>query len=533
MPSCLGLYIEEKLIKYAKVSVEKEKTKIENFGVKFYEDITKTISQIIEETASEKTPISISLNGEEYDYFKIFSLLKKNDLEKAIATEVDSIYFEKGVTKNSLENRYILVPVQDEAERSRVINISVNKSQIMEKSNMVKNSKLINATPIPAILPDLINFKEKENALIINIEDKTTFTSIINGKIFEVEKSNTGMSQILEKINFKENSYAKSYEICKNTTIFTSDINEIDSDSNLYLEDIMPTLYNIVQDATTIIGKFPKKVDKIYITGSASLINNIDLYFKEYVMDTECVILKPHFIDQTKTKINIKDYIEVNSAIALAYTALNEKEYNINFLGKAVKSQKNISLGSNSKINLSMPKLNVDLKGPLDSVDVSLIRGAVAVFLIFVIYSSFSSLLTNSINKKNQELSEVKTSVETEIKSANNDLTKLQNKMATYKKLRTNLENINEKVAENYRAKNAIPNLLYHIMNIIPVNVQITSIENVSDKHIVINAQTTNYEYLAYFTAGLKNGGILTNVVSGTAQKDGDVIKVTIEGDLQ
>lgn len=180
-----------------------------------------------------------------------------------------------------------------------------------------------------------------------------------------------------------------------------------------------------------------------------------------------------------------------------------------------------------------MPKFNIDLKGPLDSIEVSLIRGAGAVFLIFVIYISFSLLLTNSINKKNKELSDVKTSVNSQIALANNDLTKLQTKMSTYKKLRTNLESINEKVAESYRTKNAIPNLLYHIMNIIPVNVQITSIENTTDKHIVINAQTSNYQYLAYFTAGLKNGGILTNVVSGTAQKQGETIKVTIEGDLQ
>lgn len=180
-----------------------------------------------------------------------------------------------------------------------------------------------------------------------------------------------------------------------------------------------------------------------------------------------------------------------------------------------------------------MPTFDVDLKGPLDSIEMSLVRGAGTVFLIFVIYVVFSLMLTNSINKKNQELSEVKTSVNTQIALANNDLTKLQTKMATYKKLRTNLENINEKVAENYRTKNAIPNLLYHIMNIIPVNVQITSIENTSDRHIVINAQTTNYQYLAYFTAGLKTGGILTNVVSGTATKEGEIIKVTIEGDLQ
>jgi len=173
------------------------------------------------------------------------------------------------------------------------------------------------------------------------------------------------------------------------------------------------------------------------------------------------------------------------------------------------------------------------MKGALDSVEVSLIRGAVAVFLIFIIYFVISLMLTNGITKKTNEIANVKVEVNNQINLAKGDLTKLQSRVTAYRTMRTNLEQISEKVAENYRAKNAIPNLLYHIMNIIPVNVQITSIENVADKHIVINAQTTNYEYLAYFTAGLKNGGILTNVVSGTAQKDGDVIKVTIEGDLQ
>lgn len=334
MPSCLGLYIEDKLIKYAKVSVEKDKTKIENFGVEFYEDITKTIQQIIEETGSEKTPISINVTGEEYDYFKIFSLLSKKDLEKAIETEVDTIYFEKGLSKNSLENRYVLIPIQEESDRYKVLNISVNKTQIMEKSNLIKSGKLIHATSLPVILPELIRTKEKENSLIINIEEKTTFTSIIDGNLYEIEKSTYGMSEIIEKINFKENSYSKAYEICKNTTIFTSDINEIESDSNLYLEDVMPTLYNIVQDMNKIVEKLPKKINKIYITGSAALINNIDLYFKEYIEDAECVILKPYFVDQTKTKINVKDFIEVNSAIAIAYTAIHEKTSDINFIRK-------------------------------------------------------------------------------------------------------------------------------------------------------------------------------------------------------
>jgi len=332
MPSCLGLYIEDKLIKYAKVSTEKEKTKIENFGVEFYEDLPNAISQIIEETGSEKTPISINVEQEEYDDFKIFSLLSQKDLVKAIDTEVDTLYYEKGLNRSSVENRYILSPVEDESDRLRVLNVSVPRTQIMEKSNLTGNARLFNITPLPIVLPELLKLKEKENSLIVNIEQKTTFISIINGYIHEVEKSNNGMSDILEKINYKENSYAKSYEICKNTTIFTSDINEIDNDSNLYLEDIMPTLYSIVEDMNKIIEKLPKTISKVYITGSAALINNIDLYFKEYLEDAECVILKPSFVDQTKTKINVKDYIEVNSAIAMAVSALKERKYSINFL---------------------------------------------------------------------------------------------------------------------------------------------------------------------------------------------------------
>ena len=40
MASCLGLYIESNLIKYAKVTKEREMLKIESFGIKFYERLS-------------------------------------------------------------------------------------------------------------------------------------------------------------------------------------------------------------------------------------------------------------------------------------------------------------------------------------------------------------------------------------------------------------------------------------------------------------------------------------------------------------
>ena len=46
MASCLGLYIENNLIKYAKVSKNNEAIKVESFGIKFYENLQETINQI-------------------------------------------------------------------------------------------------------------------------------------------------------------------------------------------------------------------------------------------------------------------------------------------------------------------------------------------------------------------------------------------------------------------------------------------------------------------------------------------------------
>ena len=120
-----------------------------------------------------------------------------------------------------------------------------------------------------------------------------------------------------------ENSYSKAYETCKNTTIYTSEGRELQDIENSHLEEIMPTLYSIVSQIQKIINTNTAKIEKVYITGTAALINNIDLYFQEYLEDTKCEILKPAFITNTKD-ISIKDYIEVNSAISLALLGLGQ-----------------------------------------------------------------------------------------------------------------------------------------------------------------------------------------------------------------
>ena len=311
MSNCLGLYIEENLIKYAKVSKDHDDLKVESFGIKFYDKLGPAIDQVIEETYSQKTPISINLSEEMYNYFDMFALLSKNDLQKAIKTEFDSFCVDKGYNPNVFETRYAIVDYPNDKEKVKVIHIAENKIELNKNTQVFENYRLMNISPISMSIANLLNTEEKQNALIVNIENETTITTILQNKIYNIDKIEQGSNEILSRINLKENSYSKSYEICKNTTIYTSEGRELQEEQSSYLEDIMPTLYNIVGEVRKIINTNTEKINKVYITGTAALINNADLYFQEYLDEVDCEILRPYFIQNTKD-ISIKDYMEVN-----------------------------------------------------------------------------------------------------------------------------------------------------------------------------------------------------------------------------
>lgn len=538
MPNCLGLYIEDNLIKYAKVSKEHDEIKVESFGIKFYEKIGEAINQIIEETYSQKTPISINLSEEMYNYFEMFALLTKNDLHKAIKTEFESYCAEKGYNPNVFETRYAIVDNQLDKEKLEIIHIAENKIELNKRMQQLEGYRLTNVSPISMSIPNLINIGKKENSIIINIEDITTVTTIIGSKIYHIDTIEEGSSDILSRINLQENSYSKSYEICKNTTIYTSEGKDLQQGEAGYLEMIMPTLYNIVGEIRKVINQAPEKIEKAYITGSAAMINNIDLYFQEYLSEVDCQILKPYFVQNTKD-ISIKDYIEVNSAISLGLMGLGEGIAGMNFK-KATFSEK---IPSWMKIEVNpdrSPKdkkylggmLTWDLGQPLDKTETGLIRIAISLFLLVAIYSGFSALLANQMNKKEAEADSSIASTNQQITLANNDSGKIKTKTNEYTTMIKNLEDMNNKLTDRTRTKNAIPNLLNQIMFIIPENVQITSIENTTDTHIVIDAQSNKYEQLGYLKAKIKSDVILTNVISTAGQKDNNVVTVRIEGDL-
>ena len=539
MSNCLGLYIEENLIKYAKVSKDHDNLKVESFGVKFYDKLGQAIDQIVEETYSQKTPISINLSEEMYNYFDMFALLSKNDLQKAIKTEFESYCVDKGYNPNVFESRYAVVDYPDDKEKIKVIHIAENKIELNKNLQAFENYRLMNISPISMAISNLLDTEEKQNALIVNIENETTVTTILQNKIYNIEKIEQGAEEFLSRINLKENSYSKSYEICKNTTIYTSEGRELQEEQSGYLEDIMPTLYNLVGQIRRIINTNTEKINKVYITGTASLINNVDLYFQEYLDDVNCEILRPYFIDTNTRDINIKDYIEVNSAISLAMMGLGEGIQGMNFR----KANFQDKIPSWLKIDINPEKtekekkylgglLTWDLGQKLDKTEIGLIRIASTLFMLVIIYSAFSALLSNQMDKKDSEAQESIASTQVEISEANQDKSTLQTRISDYNSLINQIERANSDQEDRNKTRNSIPNLLNQIMSVIPVNVQLTSIEDTGDGHIVINAQSDKYEQLGYLVAKMKNDVILRDVESTAGQKDNNVVTIRIEGDL-
>ena len=537
MASCLGIYIDKNIIKYAKITKEKDNLKVDAFGIKVYSDLLKTIDQIVSETFSFKDQISVNITDEMYDYFYMSDLLSKKDLGKAIETEFESLCVEKQYNPNALESRYAIVSDQNDKSKIKVIHVAENKMKINQILQNFDGKKIQSITPIALTIPNIAQTKEKENSLIVNIEDETSITTLVGSKIYDIQNLDIGSKEILDEINIKENSYLKAYEICKNTTIYTMEGQDLQQQENDYLGYIVPNLFKIANQLKDIINASLIKINKVYITGTASVINNIDLYFEELLNGVKCEILKPFFIEDSP-KINMKDYIEVNSAISLALQGLGYGIGNMNFNKKVIWENLRDALSSDVTFNGDKSKNDGKRKinFNIDSTKAKrwIVRDFAGVLILLIVYVGIATYINYEIVNKEQEVENTKADINKQISLIDKDREKINTKISEYTTLTTNLQNASDAVNTKNAYKNSITTLLSEIMYVIPKQVVLTSIENPSAKKIVINAQSAKYEQLAYFKALLKSKAVLepSSVVSSEATKEGTVVKIVIEGEL-
>ena len=545
MQESLGISITDRVIKYAKVVKNNDQLDVASFGVRFYDNLDTDVQRIISETNSKNIPICIDTHDERVNYFSTFGLLSKNDTKRTIDTEYETMCSDNHLNPNAYEGRYLIVNDINNKDRNKVLFFTESKNEIEERERIFQNEKITSMTPIATSICNIVETKKGENIMIVNIEEKTKVTTILNQKIYNVDTIESGMLEVLDKINEKENSYSKAYEACKNTTIYTMETTATEDPNNKYLSLIIPTLFNIVQEVKKLKDNYTK-IDKIYLTGLGTVINNVDLYFQEYFQESKCEILKPYFATNN-SKINIKDYIEVNSAIALALEGIGYGLKNLNFRTTNWKEElnnllhsdvKSLGKGSRTKKKRSF-SFDTNMKGPLKPTELWLVRCCVTVLMIVVIYSVCSVLLGQQMAAKTADAQAVIDDTTSQINRLNTSENSINSKTSDFERVTTNLQNASSSIALKQGRKNEIPTLLNQIVYTIPKNVQLTSIQNTevesngeTVQHITLSAQSRQYEQLAYFKARLSNSGYLLNVTSTEGTKSGEYVVVTIEGDL-
>lgn len=547
MQECLGINITDKLIKYAKVQKNESDFKVVSYGIRFYDnlELRNSLQQIVNETNSTKTPVSINIANEKYYYFDFFNVQNKGYARKAIETEFESFCVDNHLTRNAFEGRYIYAPNMTNADRNKVIYVYESKGDLNERLKSVQGFNLTSATPMATTLPNIIRMEKNKNIMIVDLNEKTTITTILNQNIYNIDTLDEGMKEAFDAIYEKENSNLKTYEVCKNTTIYTMEMqqNSFQDENSEYLQAIIPSLYQVAQAVSNVTKNY-KKIDQIYLTGMGTVINNIDLYFQEFIKESKVEVLKPFFAEDDSS-INIKDYIEVNSAIALAIQGMGYGAKTLNFCQDnkmdRLKSLLTMDIkdlkGSGGKSS-SAPKIN--FSGLSDGLVSLTTNGTAVLAFLLIAYCVGITVLGNQIETKKTETQGVIDDTKYQTSSAEQIDAKINQRTSDYNKYRTKLENINAAIENKRSRKNQIPNLLNKILYNIPKGVQLTKIDNTEKtengntiQHIFIYAQSTKYEQLAYFKAKLKNASILDNVVSTEGTKDNGIVKIVIEGDLK
>lgn len=320
MASALGIFIDRNIIKYAKLNGTKDKLNVESYGMKYGENHKELLKQIIEETNSSKNNVVINAAEIHYEETSIFSMLKKKDYDKAVEVAYEEIIDKQKLRPELLEYGYILSKNPADSEKLHVLLGIQEKGAMETRANLFgQNVMLYSQMPIGISISNI--YENPLPALIVNIEEDTYITEIYDTEPIKVTRIATGTKNIIDTINNEENSISKSYEVLRNMVLPTDDMDQISFEGNEYAPVIVSEVMKIVSEIKSVMKKRPGIYKKIYISGTGATISNLETFIEKLIDDVECDILRPAGIEGQK-KVAIKEYVDVNSAIALACEAL-------------------------------------------------------------------------------------------------------------------------------------------------------------------------------------------------------------------
>lgn len=532
MATALGIYIENNLIKYSKVVSNKDKLYIEAYGVKYSSDVSSTINQIIAETNSFKMPIVVNSVDQDFHYFDIFSKLNEKDFEKSINLQFEEITTESSVNKNLLRTGYVINKKPGDSERLHVLHVSQYITAMDTRANLFKEDKPTIQIPVSLSVTNLTN--DLVPHLILNLEEKTELTAVLDRKPYEVKIFKNGITQMINQINVIENSISKSYEVLKNTVVPISESDKLNMEDNEHIPLILIELNEVIDELKKYLENTNLGIKKLYLTGTGATISNIELLFKESLPEIEVEILRPFFLSTSSLNIPIKEYIDVNSATALAMEELGFAKDTLSFKDNTKKSGINLNVDIKD-IDFSNVGENIkeSFKAKISPFEGFFIRLGLTSLIILIFFIAVSIVLAKTNFTKLIETGLTLTASEQSVQKIEKDISNVKSKIDEYKALLTKMEEGSSGIGTSaaFIHKDALPNFLNQIAHLIPVRAKVTEIKE-DKSHITMTIESQKYEQLGYFVGLLENEGVLMKIKTSTSQKEGNVVTLVIEGDL-
>lgn len=541
MSNCLGIYLNDNIIKFAKMSYEKNTIKLEQYGTRYIRiDPLNQIESIIQETNSVGVPIAITpeksqyINVEMYDQGQV----------KSYFGDVAKIEFEAWCEKNANlpQNYEYIYKAADtkNAEGRRILNINVVKKDIIEKY-MQRFSNVASFYPANLLTQRLVP-AEDQNYILVDFSDDLSIKVIENNKIVDMQTVELGMKQILDSFAEKLGTYPKAYEACKQINVFSEGHDNNNKELEIILE---PLLQNILRQVQVYVDKYRRNIDKILLTGDGIVFTNIDILFTEF-LNLKCEILKPEFLEDTSNVRNTADILEVIEAIALAYDALKPVQRESEYIKKSIlkkglfakkdkslKTSKNLTLLKNKDKELKSND-KIELSDSENKILEIITCSAIACGILVFVYMLFGIIYTSRVEKIKKNVEEEVTNIDKKIAEINQDETYISTNTKKYNEINEYVQKVSEEIENNKIGKFTTYNVatfLNNIIKIIPKNVQLVNIKSDDNKNVVITAKSDSYADLGYFVAELKINGTLNNIKINNVQNSETTV-VEIGGEL-
>lgn len=534
MESCLGIYLGDKIIKYAKL-IRDDKSKrisLDFCGTKYVVGNKEVaVAEIISQTGSANDSLCLNLTNYSRMQTEVLRQLGKSDTQSVINLEVGDYATGRALNEKGLEYRYIFMDSSVSSDNYTAEIAITDKANISKYAENDKYRNLIGLYPQEYILSNMI--QGNSNYLLVNIDEKTQVISIVAGKVKQIVDIDISMKNILDAIASQEGSYSKACDLCKNINVLSDD-----SLSPELERIIEPTIQDILNRIKSKLDESKISYEKIYLNGLINLFINVDVLFEQFFgITTEKI--RPYFVNLDEVS-SISEAIEAADAISLAYEGLENFKPEANFVtNKNVKSGLGGLFSKDKSTNKQkiyggkktasvLPNIN------LEAIEKSLLFANLTAGAVLLGYVGFSAAYNAELTKMENSITEKISKLQEEtakVKADNSYIKKNTKQYTTFNNYITEtVEKIREGTIGKYTTYN-VANFMQKIAKYIPTNVQIETISSDDNKTVSIVAKSTSYAELGYFISQLKLQGILENIQTGQVS-NGANITVTIGGDL-